>query len=204
MAKVTIRIHRQHDMDLMSIYRNKSYHIAKEIKKALIAYASEKEYVPQEVCIADEAEGYVPTSVVVHISLSEKKEDERKALELLSHIKYGYRCSFIKAVFRSFLPYLPLLAYSDDSGFVMARAKSPVKVAMDSFNKTENIAKTKIEVVDPESELKERTEEELKQAGFEVKEINVSSAVSPIETNISEEDNSDLDALFSQMDKLGR
>lgn len=183
MAKITIRIHRQHDMDLMSIYRNKSYHIAKEIKKALIAYATDAVYVPPEVDANNEIDGYVPTSVIVHITLSEKKDDERKALELLSHIKRGYRCSFIKAVFRSFLPYLPLLAYSDDSGFVMAKRKAPIRVAMDSFNDVN----TKEEVLKPLNEA--------------IVPEPMPKPESIIETDSND---TDLDALFSQMDKLGR
>lgn len=188
MAKITIRIHRQHDMDLMSIYRNKSYHIAKEIKKALIAYANDAVYVPPEVDINNEIDGYVPTSAIVHITLSEKKDDERKALELLSHIKYGYRCSFIKAVFRSFLPYLPLLAYSDDSGFVMAKRKAPIRVAMDSFNDV-------------------NTKEALKPLNEAIVPKQIPKPESIIETNdtkVVSSDDTDLDALFSQMDKLGR
>lgn len=194
MAKITIRIHRQHDMDLMSIYRNKSYHIAKEIKKALIAYANDAVYVPTEVDVNNEIDGYVPTSAIVHITLSEKKDDERKALELLSHIKYGYRCSFIKAVFRSSLPYLPLLAYSDNSGFVMAKSKAPIRVAMDSFND----ANTKEEALEPLNEAivpKQISKPE------PITETNDTKAA---ELGAVSSDDTDLDALFSQMDKLGR
>lgn len=126
--KVTIRLHRQHDMDLFSIYRTKSYHIGREMKRCLIAYAKMEPYTPPEFNMDDIVEGYIPTSRIIHIELNPKKVDEAAAIELLNHIRRGYRCSFIKALFRSSLSYLPLLAYSDDSGFVTKRANTVMDI----------------------------------------------------------------------------
>ena len=126
--KVTIRLHRQHDMDLFSIYRTKSYHIGREMKRCLIAYAKMEPYTPPEFNMDDVVVGYIPTSRIIHIELNPNKIDEAAAIELLNHIRRGYRCSFIKALFRSSLAYLPLLAYSDDSGFVTKRANTAMDI----------------------------------------------------------------------------
>ena len=201
--RVTVRIHRQHDMDLMSIYRNKAYHIAKEFKKTLVAYANGKIYVPPEIDFDNEIEGYVPTSAMIHINLSETNEADAAAIELLKHIKNGYRCSFIKAVFRSSCVYLPLLAYSDDSGFVMAKERIVVKDTL--AEKIEAAKKEEEKVIkakEPKTDEPEQTEEQ-----DELKELQ-SKVIVPtfIEVPAPEvsEPTEDLDKLFNQMDKLSR
>lgn len=196
MATITIRLHRQHDMDLISLYKNKTYHIAKEMKRVLVAYAANETYLPASADAAKFLDGYIPTSIVVHITLSEKNKAEAQALELLKHVKMGYRCSFIKAVFRSACAYLPLLAYSASSGFVMARPKSPILVAMDSFD-----------VKEAESEDDKLTDNSAKLNNITENKANNNSNVQ-IEPQIkilnADDEVGDLNALFSQMDKLGR
>lgn len=209
--KVTIRIHRQHDMDLMSIYRNKSYHLAKEFKKALVAYATGSHYTPPEVDFENEITGYVPTSAVLHVNLSEANEADRKAIELLSHIKHGYRCSFIKAVFRSSCVYLPLLAYSDESGFVMS-SKIKVKSQIDPIiTKTaEDKSKQEVPVVEVPVQKESAAEEpvEMKPTVFDSTPAPVFVPVPEPEPVSKDEpepsDEEDLDRLFAQMDKMGR
>lgn len=116
----TFRLHRQHDMDLIALYRNKDFNFTKELKAILIAYANNYPYTPPP--FEDEfTEGYVGCSITFHISLSPKKAEEKKVLDLLNDIKYGYGNSFIKALFRSYMPLLPLSAFSKNNGFVTSR-----------------------------------------------------------------------------------
>lgn len=122
--KATIRIHRQHDMDLVLLYRIKAYHLGREMKRCLVAYANMKPYMPPEFDMNDATKGYVPTSCVIHINLNPNKPEEAAAIELLKQTRENYRCSFIKALFRSSVPYLPLLAFADDSGFITKKANT--------------------------------------------------------------------------------
>lgn len=116
----TFRLHRQHDMDLIALYRSKDFNFARELKKCLIAYATETEYIPPKY--ADNAmEGYVATSVTFHIKLSEDIPEQAAVLRLLGDVKYGYGNSFVKAVFRSYLPLLPLSAFSKENGMIMSK-----------------------------------------------------------------------------------
>lgn len=116
----TFRLHRQHDMDLIALYRSEDFNFTKELKKALIAYANDLPYTPPP--FEDTfAAGYVGTSVTFHISLSPTNAEQKKVLDLLGDIKYGYGNSFVKALFRSYLPVLPLSAYSKNNGLSTSR-----------------------------------------------------------------------------------
>ena len=116
----TFRLHRQHDMDLIALYRSEDFNFTKELKKALIAYANDLPYTPPP--FEDTfAAGYVGTSVTFHISLSPTNAEQKKVLDLLGDVKYGYGNSFVKALFRSYLPVLPLSAYSKNNGLSTSR-----------------------------------------------------------------------------------
>lgn len=116
----TFRLHRQHDLDLIALYRSKGFNFARELKKALIAYANGYEYVAPSF-EDDFSKGYVATSVTFHISLSESNPEQKKVLDLLEDVRYGYRNSFVKAVFRSYLSPLPLSAFSKENGLITRR-----------------------------------------------------------------------------------
>lgn len=201
-------------MDLMSLYRNKSYHLAKEIKKALVAYATGAHYNPKEIDFNNKIEGYVPTSVMFHINLSETNPLDQEVIDLLTHIKNGYRCSFIKAVFRSSCLYLPLLAYSDDSGFIMK--KTSVFMENES-NQTEpekmgvKLESVKEEQIKPVPVKKRSTQskdisKEVNKEFAKPKFVPVPKPQEPeeFEDNIIENSEEDLDKLFAKMDMLGR
>lgn len=116
----TFRLHRQHDMDLIALYRSEDFNFTKELKKALIAYANDLPYTPPP--FEDTfAAGYIGTSVTFHISLSPTNAEQKKVLDLLGDVKYGYGNSFVKALFRSYLPVLPLSAYSKNNGLSTSR-----------------------------------------------------------------------------------
>ncbi len=203
--KVSVRIYRQHDLDLIALYRNKKYHIGREMKKCLIAYAKGEMYVPPEVSMDDVISGYVPTYYVIHIELNDKKPDEAAAIELIKHIKNGYKCSFMKALFRSSILYLPLLAYSDDSGFITKRA-NPVT----TINRIQAIAALSSDPISTEQEITGVDSNESVDSVPEEKpdpiiapavDERVAEPVVP-ETIESDNDDDDFDALFSAMDAL--
>lgn len=138
----TFRLHRQHDMDLIILYRDKNFNFTRELKKALIAYANDLPYTPppfEDTLTA----GYVGTSVTFHISLSPTDEKQKKVLDLLSDIRYGYGNSFVKALFRSYLPVLPLSAFSKNNGIVTSRQSA----VMSRLSRPTSVIQPETEVV---------------------------------------------------------
>ncbi len=145
--KKTIRIYRRHDLDLFSLGAVKKYHLGKEMKKALIAYANQKPYTPPDIMVPEDGET-LRTSMMLHITLDEKKSEEKKVIELLKNTKYGYCNSFIKAVFRNYLQEIPLSIYSTDSKVNLKRVsdydnannvqKIVAKATVDNFKTAKN------------------------------------------------------------------
>jgi len=129
MHKITVRLHRQHDMDLIALCKTNGYQFGRELKRVLVAYANEEMYEPKTVDVVKFEATYVPTSLMFRVSLDERNEKEAKAIQLLTGIKNGYRNSFLKALFRSSMTFLPLVAFSKDNGFVMKRS------GLDEFQK---------------------------------------------------------------------
>ena len=113
----TIRLHRQHDMDLISLYRIEGFRFPFEMKQALRACATGKTYrirVPKQ----EYKRGYVKRSILLHISLHEGVDDD--IIQMLRNVKQGQCNSFMKAVFRNCLDYIPFQAYGKGSGFSMS------------------------------------------------------------------------------------
>lgn len=140
MAKV--RLHRQHDMDLISLYRIDSSYFQTELKKTLIAYVKNNA-VTYKIARPDGEirTGYVPKSVQFNIRLSEKKEDEARVIRFLDSIKSGQRNAFLKALFRSSLEFIPLSSYQIGDGLLMT--KSEYELSKDVDVDEENNIETK-------------------------------------------------------------
>ncbi len=188
MAKkqIPVRLHRQHDMDLICLYRIKSFHLGRELKRALIAYANEVPYVV-EISQQQPEKGYVPTSSLLHIVLDDEKPEEAEAIKILNGVKNGYRCSFIKSVFRGSAPYLPLIAFADGNGFVMKK--------QDTSETIRQIRKNAItKAVSKEEETSNNTTDV--DAPINLKEQNVAEKK---EQNTADDD---LNKLFMQMSAL--
>lgn len=172
---VTVRVYRQHDMDLMTLAFDKSFHLGREMKRALVAVANKESYngTTSDYLGADTS-GYVPKSIREQISLNPADLREKRAIDLLSEIKRGYRCSFIKALFRQSVLFTPLVGYTISSNFAMRHniaLEPPVKAAP-----VEPAVEPAVEPVTAEPPVLEE----------------------------SKESTDDLDALFQSMDKLGR
>lgn len=174
---VTVRVYRQHDMDLMTLAFDKSFHLGREMKRALVAVANKESYNgTTSDYLGTDTSGYVPKSIREQISLNPADPREKRAIDLLSEIKHGYRCSFIKALFRQSVLFTPLVGYTTSSNFAMRHnALAPVEAAP-----VEPVAAAPaVEPVEP-------------------------VAAEPPVLEESKESTDDLDALFQSMDKLGR
>ena len=119
--QVTIRLYRQHDMDLIHIYRLDGFRFANEMKKVLVSYANGTIYTPDFPETIPES-GYVPKYHQTHFLLNDKDPKQKEAIDLLLHLKKGLRNSFLKALFRSCLAYLPLESFLDGDGMIMRHA----------------------------------------------------------------------------------
>lgn len=107
-------------MDLINLYYRPHFKFQREIKRALVSYASGR---VSEIVLPDEnpEDGYIAKSILMHISLNPSKPEEAEAIALLSQVKKGFRNAFIKTIFRISLPSIPLTSFMNDSGFRMKR-----------------------------------------------------------------------------------
>ena len=178
---VTVRVYRQHDMDLMTLAFDKSFHLGREMKRALVAVANKESYNgTTSDYLGTDTSGYVPKSIREQISLNPADPREKRAIDLLSEIKHGYRCSFIKALFRQSVLFTPLVGYTVSSNFAMRH----------------NVALEPVEAAPVEPAAVAPAAEPVEPAAEPVAE--------PPVLEESKESTDDLDALFQSMDKLGR
>ena len=118
----TLRLHRQHDLDLITLYRVRGFSFSKEVRNILIAYVNRETYEAPEIDYENVDLGYLPTTIQYHLSLDPKKPEEKAVLDMLhDEIKYGYVNSFIKALVRAYIPYISLMGYGSSNGFVTRR-----------------------------------------------------------------------------------
>ena len=109
--QVTVRLYRQHDMDLVGLYRTKDFKFQMHMKNALRAYAQNKTYRIEHPGDEDIRKGYVPKIVQIHIYLNPGKDGD--SISMLKTIRTGYRGAFLKALFRKYLNDEFLDAYKD-------------------------------------------------------------------------------------------
>lgn len=109
--QITVRLYRQHDMDLVGLYRTKDFKFQRHLKNALKAYAEGKDYRIDHPGDEDIRKGYVPKIVQLHIYLNPSLDNN--AISVLQTIREGYRGAFLKALFRKYLNNEPLAAYKD-------------------------------------------------------------------------------------------
>lgn len=117
-------------MDLIRMYMNKSIRFTAEMRNAIIAYANNKPYSIQITDSTPEYKGYLKTSIMVHVSIDEKKHPE--VLDLFSKLKRGQRCAFIKTLTRRYMTELPLSIYFSGDGIIMSKAAA-IKLEEEGF-----------------------------------------------------------------------
>lgn len=78
---VTVRVYRQHDMDLMTLAFDKSFHLGREMKRALVAVANKESYNgTTSDYLGTDTSGYVPKSIREQISLNPADPREKEQL----------------------------------------------------------------------------------------------------------------------------
>lgn len=96
--KITMRLYRIHDLDLLYLYKLPDFSIQKAIKNALKAYISGQDLTIDYPTTDDLL---LPKTAMIHIYLSEKKDAE--IIAWLKNISKGYRNSLLKNIVRSYL-----------------------------------------------------------------------------------------------------
>ncbi|MBR5356286.1 MAG: hypothetical protein IK121_05140, partial [Lachnospiraceae bacterium] len=134
--------------------------------------------------------GYMPKSACFHIKFNENKESEKEAVKLLKCIKPGYRCSFVKALFRNSSAYLPMVAYTNGSDFKMSKLKAYV---VTDISKNEELVKPEPVVEEPAPVIKVDPEKEYGK---------VEDYVTPVEETEEKNNEVDLDAMFESFSKM--
>lgn len=111
-----MRLYRQHDMDLVGLYRTEGFKFQKQVKAALKAHARNEEYRIEQPKSPKIKEGYVPKTVLMHIYLDNTNDIE--AITVLKTIRVGYRNAFLKAIVRKYLDTEPLDAYKQRNDLI--------------------------------------------------------------------------------------
>lgn len=118
----TLRLHRQHDLDLITLYRASGFSFAKEVRKILTAYVNCEGYDPPEIDYGDVDLSYIPTTIQYHLALDTSDPKEQAVLDMFhDEIKYGYMNAFVKALVRAYIPRIPFIGYGVENGFVTRR-----------------------------------------------------------------------------------
>ena len=99
---ITLRLYRQHDLDLITLYKNPDFSLPYAIKKALNAYVrSETLYIKQPKAFELDPTKKIPKIVQMHINLNPDTDND--IILWLKDIKEGYRNSILKNLIRGYL-----------------------------------------------------------------------------------------------------
>ena len=117
--QITIRLYRQHDLDLAGLYKTEGFRFQHEMKRVLVSYATGEPYTVNcpAGCVPA---GYVPKIMPMRVNLNPQKPEERAVIDMLHSIKKGMRNSFLKALFRSRLNRIPLQSYGMGDGLILS------------------------------------------------------------------------------------
>lgn len=98
---VTIRMYRQHDLDLITLYRHPNFSLPAAIKKALIAYVRKEQLIIKQPAPYQMEKEKISRIVQVHINLNE--EYEKDIIDWIKDIKEGFRNSVLKNIIRGYI-----------------------------------------------------------------------------------------------------
>lgn len=136
----TLRLHRQHDLDLITLYRADGFSFSKEVRNILVAYVNQEPYEPPGISYEDVDLGYVPTTIQYHLTLNPDDPREQAVIDMLhNEIKYGYANAFVKALIRAYIPRIPFIGYGVANGFVTRHiTANDIGMRMREAQKTEH------------------------------------------------------------------
>lgn len=142
-------------MDLIRMYMNKAFRFTTEMRNAVIAYANNQPYSIQIIDSPSDYKGYLKTSIMVHVSIDEKKHPE--VMELFGKLKKGQRCAFIKTITRRCMTELPLSTYFAGDGIIMSKEAARKLEEAGTIVEGNNQLVNKIVTTKPEQNKKNET-----------------------------------------------
>ena len=112
---ITLRLYRQHDLDLITLYRHPSFSLPAAIKKALKAYVKKEQFAIKQPPTYELPKEKISKIVQMHISL--KEDEDSDIIEWIKDIKEGFRNSVLKNIIRGYLmgPYIFSYQKSSDA-----------------------------------------------------------------------------------------
>lgn len=97
--RVTMRLYKMHDLDLIALYQNKSFHFTKAVYSCLSSLVRGHPFWIEEpeFCV-----DFEHTSKIIQIALI-IPDNDKEVINLLHNVKRGIRNSYIKNLMRSFI-----------------------------------------------------------------------------------------------------
>ncbi len=98
---VTLRLYRQHDLDLIALYRHPNFSLPAAMKTALCAYVRDESFFikqPMPYAIGNEK---ISKIIQMHIQLS--NTSDKDVIDWIKNIKEGYRNSVLKNIIRAYM-----------------------------------------------------------------------------------------------------
>lgn len=100
--KLTMRLYKRHDADLLCLYKQTNYSLQKAIKQATLAYLNHSDdrvgYPDVYTSLAD-----LPSTAQFHLYLSAENEDDMRIVNFVSSIPAGFKNSLLKNITRYYL-----------------------------------------------------------------------------------------------------
>lgn len=100
--RVTIRLYKRHDLDLLALYFVENYDFKENFKKVIKGYIKGKP-VKNQIPQSDNMKNVysLPSKISFHIQL---KEDDQDIMDFIQSITRGRRNSMLKNIFRNSFP----------------------------------------------------------------------------------------------------
>ena len=98
---ITVRLYRQHDLDLIALYRHPSFSLPAAIKKALIAYVRQEQLIIKQPEPYEVSKEKISKIVQMHINLNETYDKD--IIDWIKNTKEGYRNSVLKNMIRGYI-----------------------------------------------------------------------------------------------------
>lgn len=109
---VTLRLYRQHDLDLITLYKHPSFSLPAAIKRSLIAYVRQEQLTIKQPAPYKLENKKIAKTVQIHIQLDET--NDKDIIKWLKSTKEGYRNSVLKNIIRGYLAAPCIYSYHDE------------------------------------------------------------------------------------------
>lgn len=145
---VTLRLYRQHDLDLITLYKHPNFSLPNAMKTALCAYVRNEKFFIKQPQPYELGKEKISKIVQMHIQLSYSTEQD--VIDWLKNIKEGYRNSVLKNVIRSYMAGPCVYSYVNDAengitqaGSVIDNFESNIRSTIEIKGRSYNRSQTK-------------------------------------------------------------